>query len=328
MAYLCSYSKEVASILSSVKDKNPDEALEYLENHINTSQKVQDQRDLLIFKASLQERSGFYELAAKTYEKAAAIQPPDDSEPSASLLIQAARCALSHGDFQLADTYLSIVSRTALSSELAAKIKLYAVWSWLSKINDEDSLHEPLVILASYIDMKGMETVQASILLTLWYLSGDDVYSKLLTEKYPNSVEAAIIQGRVQLMPTPFWYFRPRKTRDTVLDSTAELSTTISGDGEKSEAKSFIRQDEQKEAEKYDESAASILHYQLGFFRNNENALDLVQRLQKAGFSPSIQEEKRQSGTTYYAVIVKENDTNTMGSLLKNAGFECYPVFK
>ncbi|MBP7479505.1 MAG: SPOR domain-containing protein, partial [Spirochaetaceae bacterium] len=63
-------------------------------------------------------------------------------------------------------------------------------------------------------------------------------------------------------------------------------------------------------------------------FRNRENAQDLIQRLTDAGFKASVQEELRQSGTLYFAVIVKENPDGNMGAQLKNAGFECYPVFE
>lgn len=326
--HMFSLSKEVESVLLSLKDKDADSALEYLESRATMAQVVQDKRDLLVFTASLQERSGFYELAAKTYEKAAALQSSGTSESSASLVVNAARCALSMGNTQLADTYLSAVARTAVSAEVSSKIKLYAVWSWLSKITDESSLHEPMVILKSYVDMKGMETVQSSILLTLWYLSGDESYSNKLRTAYPDSMETAVIQGRAQLLPTPFWFFLPRKAAVPLLESESLSLNSAGTAGEKSGSNTLDQQNDQKAVEKKDEGSTIILHYQLGFFRNKENAQELVQRLQKAGFNPAVQEEKRQSGTIYYAVIVKENETNDMGARLKNSGFECYPVFK
>ncbi len=307
---LFSYSSEVQKIVDSLKEKEISDALEYLEKQINASQDVQDKRDLLIVSASIHENAGFYETAAKNYERAAALAASAASESSSSLLVQAARCALSFGDEQLADTYLASVAKNSVSQEIASKIKLYAVWSWLSKISDEESLHEPLVILSSYVDMKGMEAVQSSILLTLWYLTGNNTYSSRLVNEYSSSMETAVVQGKIQLMPSPFWYFVPRKT--AVYESVPEEKT-----------------DRPPVQETYGSEAESIiLHYQLGFFRNRENAQELIDRLTKAGFTPSIKEEVRQSGTTYYAVIVAENSAGDAGAKLKNAGFECYPVFK
>lgn len=306
-----SYSNEVQSIIESIKNKSIADALEYLESKTLQETDVHNKRDLLCITASLQESSGFFEMAGKNYEKAAALQAGAGSESAASLLLNAARCALSYGDFQRADTYLSAVARTSVPVELGAKIKLYAIWSWLSKITDDAALHEPVVILSSYIDMKGMETVQSSILLTLWYLTGESSYSNTLVTKYPHSMETAVVNKNVQLMPGPFWYFVPRKSASVIFES-AVIDTEPDVEGK----------------EPADEGSTIILHYQLGFFRDKDNAKDLMQRLQDSGFSPSIKEEPRQSGTTYFAVIVKESSSKDMGARLKNAGFECYPVFE
>ncbi|WP_187152106.1 hypothetical protein [Treponema endosymbiont of Eucomonympha sp.] len=45
------------------------------------------------------------------------------------------------------------------------------------------------------------------------------------------------------------------------------------------------------------------------------------------GFTAAIAEETRESGTVYYIVTVPENADGTAGTLLRNAGFECYPVY-
>ncbi len=324
---LLSYSKEVQSAVEKMAGKELTAALEYLEQQISSASKPRDKRDLLVITASVQESSGFYELACRNYEKAAGLQSSEGSESASSLLLKAARCALSFGDSQLADSYLSAVSRTAVSSELGAKIKLYAVWSWLSKISDEASLHEPLVILSSYTGLKGMETVQSSILLTLWHLTGDAAYSTKLIREYPLSMEAAVVQGNIHLLPSPFWYFVPRKMPAPLIASGTANEESPGSEPEKN-VNPPEKTDKTSDDEKIPDESAAILHYQLGFFRNRENAQDLIQRLTDAGFKASVQEELRQSGTLYFAVIVKENPDGNMGAQLKNAGFECYPVFE
>ena len=67
---------------------------------------------------------------------------------------------------------------------------------------------------------------------------------------------------------------------------------------------------------------------QLGLFRDKANADGLIQKLKEKGFSAFITEEIRPSGTKYYLVVVNENAEGTMGTELRNAGFECYPVFE
>lgn len=315
-------STEIQTIVNTAAEKELAQALEYLENQIAAVQKVQDKRELIIVTASLQESSGFYELASKNYEKAAGMQAAEGSETSASLLLKAVRCSLSYGDFQRADSYLTTVSRTSVSAELSAKIKLYAVWSWLSKVSDEESLHEPIVILSSYVGLKTMESVQSSVLLTLWYLTGDASYSTKLIQNYPQSMESSIVQGKINLLPSPFWYFVPRKT--AALSQTTIEAGSLLTDTDKT-PNTAPKADVSKENTS---SSTRIVHYQLGFYRNRENAQDLSARLIKAGFKPDILEELRQSGTLYYAVIVKENSAQNMGAQLKNAGFECYPVFE
>ena len=101
-------------------------------------------------------------------------------------------------------------------------------------------------------------------------------------------------------MPTPFWYFVPR----------AGFVDVTPGDGESGgKARNSVRK-----------------KYQIGFFKEQKNADALVERLRALGFSAKIEFETRSSGTTYRLVYIEENDEGTVGSLLKDAGFDCYPV--
>ena len=139
------------------------------------------------------------------------------------------------------------------------------------------------------------------MLLTLYYVTGEEEWKNTLSARYPNSPETAVAQGKIATLPVPFWYFVPR-LNTTKVQTSVQQQTSSDSD--------------------------QIVRQQLGFFRNKQNAQDLVTRLQEQGFSAQIHEEKRASGTVFYAVTVEENSDSTMGILLKNAGFECYPVFK
>jgi cell division septation protein DedD len=71
---------------------------------------------------------------------------------------------------------------------------------------------------------------------------------------------------------------------------------------------------------------AKKVRQQLGLFRNQKNAEDLVKSAKAKGFKAYSYSEVRPSGTTYYIVVVDENAEGTMGKQLRNAGFDCYPV--
>ena len=65
---------------------------------------------------------------------------------------------------------------------------------------------------------------------------------------------------------------------------------------------------------------------QLGLFRNLANAQALIEQAKSKGFNAYYFPETRASGTTYYIVVVDENEEGTMGRRLRAAGFDCYPI--
>jgi hypothetical protein len=146
-----------------------------------------------------------------------------------------------------------------------------------------------------------MEPVRPAVLLSLWYIAGDGKSADRLLVDYPQSPETAIVLGTAGLLPAPFWFFSPRS------DNTAFTpgETAVGG-----------------------ASDVSNVRQQLGLFRNEANAKQLVADLAAKGFTASIKQETRSSGTMYYIVTVPENASGTMETQLKNAGFDCYPIYE
>lgn len=310
------YSKEVQIIVDSVINNDAHSSIEDAEKKVSLLSDLKDKFDLLVFIGGVQEALGLFEKACNSYTSAYEYAVQASQKDSFVFLIKAARCALSYGENQRADTYLAKAARFSLDEEYTSKVKLYAMWSWMSKIENEKALYEPIVILSSYVDLKGMESVQSSILLTLWYITGEEEYRTKLLNLYPSSAETAVVKGNAQLMPSPFWFFLPQKavlpdSETTTLKNTTDVEYSVN-----------------IQEEKLEEESIDIQYYQLGFFRDKDNAQNLVKRLENARFIATIQEELRASGTTYYVVIVKENSSQTMGAELKNAGFESYPVYE
>ena len=70
-----------------------------------------------------------------------------------------------------------------------------------------------------------------------------------------------------------------------------------------------------------------VFTYQLGFYSSKENAQNLVNRCKEKNISAQIQQVTRPSGNVYFAVIVKSTNSE-IGTIIKNSGFECYPIFE
>ncbi len=294
-----------------------DEAVVYLKDCIPKADTASDRRSMYVFLAALQEKSSLYNDACASYSAAAGISAGNaDGMPRKSneqLVIDAVRCALSSGDFPVADSYLEAV-RNSKDETVQAYAKLYAQWSALCRADNVASLEEPLAVLKAYAEVRSMKPVQPAILLTLWYITGDESYSAEIKKRFPSSVEASIVKGDVQMMPSPFWFFVPK-------EGVAEQETDFSDDAldVPSEPSPAVKQP-------VPSAAGKKIRLQLGLFRTESNARLLSAELAKKGFDCYITEETRASGTTYYIVLTDDDASGTQAEKLRSAGYECYAV--
>lgn len=307
---------------TAVAKENPQEAAEYIKSQLAAVSVPAEKRALYAFLGSLFESMALYDEAKNSYAAAAGIAAGDAAgmpkKSSEMLVIDAVRCALSAGDGDVALQFLNSAVRNSKDESIQAQIKLYEQWAALCNAENADDIAEPVSMLKAYADIPSMKSVNPSVLLTLWYVTGEADFGNRLVKKYPESAEAGIVTGKVQVMPSPFWYFVPRRKISLTQPSAEEktVSDTENGDGTQGEA-----------AVKADFSENPVKQ-QLGLFRDKSNAEEFVRRLNEKNFKGYIQEETRSSGTTYYIVLVDENEDGSMGLKLKSAGFECYPVFQ
>ena len=307
---------------TAVAKENPQEAAEYIKLQLDAVSVPAEKRALYAFLGSLLESMALYDEAKNSYAAAAGIAAGDAAgmpkKSSEMLVIDAVRCALSAGDGDVALQFLNSAVRNSKDESIQAQIKLYEQWAALCNAENADDIAEPVSMLKAYADIPSMKSVNPSVLLTLWYVTGEADFGNRLVKKYPESAEAGIVTGKVQVMPSPFWYFVPRRKISLTQLSAEEktVSATENGDGTQGEA-----------AVKADFSENPVKQ-QLGLFRDKSNAEEFVRRLNEKNFKGYIQEETRSSGTTYYIVLVDENEDGSMGLKLKSAGFECYPVFQ
>lgn len=316
-----------------------DETVSYLVKSAAEAEQNCDKRVLYAFAGSVQEQASLYSAASASFAKAASISVDQETvnafilkkeakasekivysmlkKTSSILVLDAVRCSLNAGESKTAMNYLNSSVRNSKDEKIQAKIKLYEVWAALCDAQEEKDIEEPVALLKAYSSMSSMKSVMPSVLFTLWYINDDSEAAQALKKKYPSSPEANVVTGVTSLMPTPFWFFVPRKG-NAIEDANDTKASSISAENGSS-----------KKQTKAETSAISdkVKRQQVGLFGKKENAESMVSRLKEKGFNAYIEEEKRPSGNIYFIVVVNENDKGTIGMQLKTAGFDCYPIF-
>ncbi len=309
-----------ASFVTSeaAKKDTVEESVAYLKTQISKMTVAAEKRAAWVFLASLQEQLAYFDDAQKSYAQAAAIAAGDaegmPKKTNEQIVLDAVRCALSSGDYATADSYLNSAVRNSKNATVQAYIKLYTQWSALCKAEDVAGIQEPVVMLQAYLKVDSMNAVKPAVLLTLWYVTGDTSYSNQITKLYPKSIEASIVKGDAQLLPTPFWFFVPK-----------------SGEAEQGTGSIAMPEEpKQTAAEKAAAAAAAtparFTKWQLGLFRTESNAKLLADEVKAKGFDAYITTETRASGTTYYIVLVREDKSGNVADRLRSSGYDCYGV--
>lgn len=312
----------------SISKGSPENAVNFLIQEITKIENPSDKRSLYAFLASIQESLSKYSEASKTFAKACAIGGGNadgfSKKTNEELVLDAVRCALCAGDWETANSYLNSSVRNSKNPEILAKIKLYEQWAVLCKAETPEDIDEPIAMLDAYKNLDSMKSVKPSILLTLWHLTGNAEYSSALKKEFPSSIETEIVNGRAALLPSPFWYFTPRKNFQIPAEKT---ETTENSSAETKNASPQISKtdsiSEENSVQQNAESSDSV-KLQLGLFREKSNAQKFCDSVTQKGFKPFIIEEKRSSGTTYYAVLIEQNGDEELSLKLKTSGFENY----
>lgn len=156
--------------------------------------------------APLQEQTGLYADASATYGTAASLAGVQSAKGQ-HLLLGSVRCALSCADVSAADFLLSTAFSPPADAEIRASAKLYALWSWIIKAQNEKELEGPVSVLKSYAAAADMASLKPVILLTLHHITGEKKWAETLTNEFPDSPEAAVAGGKARLLPAPFWFF-------------------------------------------------------------------------------------------------------------------------
>ena len=204
---------------SSANEITLEQEIENLTKQLEKTGSTEKQLQLLEKIARSQEFSNMFPEAESSYFACAELASAEQKVP---YILKAVRCSLSYGNTEKADELLAKIANGARSNEYTSTFKLYAIWSWLSKCSSYDETYEPIAVLKSYLELDSMKAVRPQMLFTLWFITGQIQYASALKKDFPQSAEYAVICGRAELAPSPFWFFAARKLPN--LTELAELT--------------------------------------------------------------------------------------------------------
>lgn len=287
-----------------------EDSVKWLSSAVDNAATPADRRSALYFLAQLQEQCSMFEQASLSYVNAAGITAGDAKNmpkvSSEQLVLDAVRTSLNCGNSANARSYLNSAVRLSKNEEILAYVNLYSVWCSLCEAETTADTKDSIELLKAYSIMGNMKTVRPAVLLTLWYLTSRNEYAEKLRSEFAGSPETAIVDGTVEIACVPFYLFVPRQASsgvENVVPKT-EVKTQPLTEGTPSSAKS---------------GSEKPLKRQVGYFKGQANAENLVKALKEKGFDAYISKE---GGS--FAVIVDENSEGTVGLKLQDAGYENY----
>lgn len=294
-------------ITNAVKTGTVESAISYIKSSLPGIQSVDEQKAVMLFLGQLQQQAALYKDAYESYSVVIAL---DKTVPNVDVRLDAAVCILAVGETATAESVLDSVLAIESEDASGARAKLLAVWCGILKASSEEELETPIGHLKNFLDDPVMKCEKPSVLFSLWWLTGDQVYAQKLETDYASTPEAACANGRAEIMPAPYFYFIPRMN---------------SGFDAKKAAERYVNKNAVAAAKKAENQ--KVVWQQVGLFKDENNAENCIKRLIEAGFKPEVLKQTKPSGNNYTAVVVRETD-GSVAQALRNAGFECYPVFE
>ncbi|MBQ5780555.1 MAG: hypothetical protein IIW10_01225 [Spirochaetaceae bacterium] len=175
--------------------------------------------------AVTQEQIGEFSNATKSYAEAAILSP---SRTSTKYELGRARCALFAGDTVNSKAILKellLSEEDRMNDRIRAEGKLLTVWCDIAEAKNYSAQSKNIALLRSYSTNETMESVRPAVLFSLWWLTDDKNVKETLLKNYPNSPEAALVDGKAALMPSALWFLSEREKVQTVATPTEEAAT-------------------------------------------------------------------------------------------------------
>ena len=244
--------------------------------------------------ARLQELSGNMESAARCWNEAALSLPERDYDA----LLHRASCLAASGEF---DGAADAARQALLSSDTAIRTRSLYLAGQIEAFRTGNTAP-----LRSLLPEQAFAPFRPAIYYTIWKVSGEAAWRSKLLAEFPQSPEAlALGNGALNSAPSALW----------LLGSALPLGPgpAVSAGNPSGESPAPV------------ETRPVML--QTGLFGQEENARALAARLDRAGFQ-SMVTKKQVNGTVFWAAgVAPGQDHNRTILLLKDAGFEAFPVY-
>ena len=245
---------------------------------------------------------GSSEDAIKTSERALSAFPGDDS-----FLLEQGRLLVSIGEYERAAQAFNAL-RGSADRELVKQGRLLS-----AKL---EAFRSSPLALSALADDPDFAEHRSDIYFTLWKITSLASWRNKLAAEFPQSPEARLAAGTVNLNPSPLWLLFPGRN-SVDLAAAPPVQTAVAPVTPPPVVAPQTAPVPPSAAESY---------LQTGLFGREENARALADRLQRAGFQPQI-DRRVVNGNNFWAVIVSGGaDLNATIKRLKDAGFESFPV--
>lgn len=324
-------SKAVSEAVSAIFENKTREAVtSSFNSRLSSLRNLEDKRQLLFLFADYEERSGFFESAAGYYVKAAGISPENFN-----LYLDGARCYMYINDREKASDLVQKTLLGCFEPDVLCRARFYSACIQLAEGDTEGAFS----LLRTYTSNSAFKPFYPQMLFILWYAADDSNAKNRLLSEYSDSMEASLVRGEAALSPQAFWYFMPageRRMASRIQESSAAGSSyagiSSTGDSNIGSGSSPSRETGGKgqsvttSASSTSDPVAKGLWQQTGLFKSRVNAEAMAEELSKAGFRVFIRQEKRESGTTYFSVLIPEDESGSTAMQLKDKGFESYLV--
>jgi hypothetical protein len=290
---------QVSSVLFSTELQSIEKKLA---SPLSSAEKNRALRDM----ARLMELSGNIEAAARTWNEAARALSDYDA------LAKSAACLAAIGEFDAALGVLKPVLQASASGLLPAAepgLRARYLAAQIEAFRSGESS-----ALSSLLPDAAFSVYKPAIYYGIWKISGDEASRNRLLSEFPQSPEALALKDGSDVVsaPTALWLLGFPSSGIPPGQSAGVPEQRLPAEPVVSPAA---------------ENPGGPVMLQAGLFGREENAQALAGRLRNAGFAPVIS-TKTVNGTAYWAVGVPPGkDHNATVLLLKDAGFEAFPVY-
>lgn len=323
------------SIIKKIEKSTVSETEKIITNAIGKTKSVVEKYKLHVYLAKCYEENSNLEKAAEQYKIAATFSTNKKNDALLSL----SRVELQLGNFENAQ---NCIEKVLLTSQIQNEIDTARFYSAITQLQ-KGNKNEAISLLQTYSESMQRGSIQRKVLFLLWYITDDDKTKKQLLSDYPKTNEALVAEGKIELLMKPFWLFMPRTSvekqeapKEEKTEITVENFSTTNIQQNTDEVKSITQNSDNKKLQtensktenKTSTKFEDIKFQQVGFFKTESYAQELVSELKEKKFSPEIRKTTRPSGITYYAVIISEDKEGNTGKRLRHEGYECAPLFE